>query len=333
MMNLPRVAVFITGGTIDSLGKDRLDNAYYLEHGQRLETDELLRRVPEMDTIADVEIVPFRRITSQAMVDADWLELLHTLTAILARDDVAGAVVTHGTNTLEETAYFLNLSLKSEKPVVLVGSMRPASALSADGYLNLLNAVRVAACPTARGRGCLVVLNDTIFQARDVTKTSTYRLEAFQSNDLGPLGFADSDGQVLFYHRPERRHTIDTEFDLTSLSSLPRVDVVLSYNGADDVMAKAAVAAGARGLVCAATGAGRPTPAQQSCFLELAREGVAVCISSRINSGRIVWSPGFRTAGFLASDNLSPWKARILLSLALSVTQDTATIQEMFDAY
>ena len=146
--------------------------------------------------------------------------------SIFAADQADGIVITHGTNTLEETAYFLNLTLKTDKPVVVVGSMRPSSAISADGYLNVVNAVRVAADPASRGRGCLVVMNDTIFGARDVTKNATYRVEAFQSRDLGPLGFADADGKVVYYHHPARRHTTDTEFDIRGLDALPRVDIV-----------------------------------------------------------------------------------------------------------
>src|SRR5436309_9612921 len=221
MANLPRVALIITGGTIDSVGKDRLDLAWYIEAGKRLGDGELLQQLPELKSIAEVQEVPFRRLPSHALVDKDWLDLVRTVHSIFDQDKADGIVITHGTNTLEETAYFLNLTLKTDKPVVLVGSMRPSSAVSADGYLNVLNAVRVAADPQSRGRGCLVVMNDTIFNGRDVTKNATYRVEAFQSRDLGPLGFADADGTVVYYHQPARRHTINSEFDIRSLSALP----------------------------------------------------------------------------------------------------------------
>src|SRR5438132_794319 len=266
MANLPRVALIITGGTIDSVGKDRLDLAWYIEAGKRLGDGELLQQLPELKTIADVQEVPFRRLPSHALIDKDWLDLVRTIHSIFDQDKADGIVITHGTNTLEETAYFLNLVLKTDKPVVLVGSMRPASAISADGYLNVVNAVRVAADPSSRGRGCLVVMNDTIFNGRDVTKTSTYRVEAFRSRDLGPLGFADADGRVVYYHSPARKHTVETEFDLRSVQSLPRVDIVLSYVGADATMIEAAVKAGAKGIVSAATGAGRPTPREDAAF-------------------------------------------------------------------
>jgi L-asparaginase len=260
--------------------------------------------------------------------------LLRAIHSIFDADEASGIVITHGTNTLEETAYFLNLTLKTEKPVVIVGSMRPSSALSADGYLNVVNAVRVAADPNSRGRGALVVMNDTIFSGRDVTKNATYRVEAFQSRDLGPLGFADADGKVIYYHHPARKHTIHSEFDVRHLHALPRVDIVISYIGADGAMIEAAANAGAKGIVSAATGAGRPTPAEDAAFDKAYREnGVLMCLASRVAAGRVARSPGLAQRGFVASDNLQPWKARLLLSLALTQTHNAGEIQRMFDTY
>jgi L-asparaginase len=334
MSILSRVGLILTGGTIDSVGTDRLDLAWYIEANKRLGDGELLGQLPELKTIASVQEIPFRRLPSQALVDKDWLDLLRRIHSIFDSDEADGIVITHGTNTLEETAYFLNLTLKTDKPVVIVGSMRPSSAISADGYLNVLNAVRVAADPQSRGRGCLVVMNDTIFNGRDVTKNSTYRVDAFQSRDLGPLGFADADGRVVYYHQPVRKHTVDTEFDVRDMTSLPRVDVVLSYVNADGIMIEAAARAGARGIVSAATGAGRPTPAQDAAFDKAYKEnGTLMCLCSRVASGRVVRSPGLKRKGFVASDNLPPWKARILLSLALSKTMDANDIQRMLDTY
>src|SRR3989442_10457888 len=266
MANLPKIALILTGGTIDSVGKDRLDLAWYIEAGKRLGDGELLQQLPELKEIAEVQEVPFRCLPSYALVDKDWLDLVRTIHSIFDQDKADGIVITHGTNTIEETAYFLNLTLKTDKPVVLVGSMRPSSAISADGYLNVVNAVKVAADPNSRGRGCLLVMNDTIFNGRDVTKNSTYRVEAFQSRDLGPLGFADADGKVVYYHQPARKHTTQTEFDVREVESLPRVDIVLSHANADGIMIEAAARAGAKGIVSAATGAGRPTPAQDAAF-------------------------------------------------------------------
>jgi L-asparaginase len=334
MASSPRVGVILTGGTIDSVGADRLDLAWYNESGTRLEEGELLARVPELARIAAVQELPFRRVPSHALIDRDWLALVRMIHAIFDAGEADGIVITHGTNTLEETAYFLNLALKTDKPVVVVGAMRPASAIGADGYLNLLNAVRVAADPQSPGRGCLVVMNDTIHGARDVTKNATFRVDAFEARDLGPLGFADADGKVVYYHRPDRRHTAGTEFDVRSLPSLPRVDIVVSYVGADGVMIAAAAAAGARAIVSAGTGAGRPTPAEEDTLERVCREhGVLVCLTSRAASGRVVRSPGLARRGFVAGDNLPPWKARILMALALTRTQDADEIQQMFDRY
>jgi L-asparaginase len=331
---LPRVGLILTGGTIDSVGIDRLDLAWYNEANKRLGDGELLSQLPELKNIARVEEMPFRRLPSQALIDSDWLDLARKIHSIFEQDQADGIVITHGTNTLEETAYFLNLVLKTDKPVVVVGSMRPSSAISADGYLNVVNAVRVAADPHSRGRGCLVVMNDTIFNARDVTKNSTYRVEAFESRDLGPLGFADADGSVIYYHQPIRKHTTQTEFDVQALTSLPRVDVILSYVNADGIMIEAAAKAGTKGLVSAATGAGRPTPAQDEAFDRAYREhGTIMCLCSRVASGRVVRSPGLKQKGFVASDNLQPWKARILLSLGLSKTTDADDLQRLFDTY
>jgi L-asparaginase len=334
MSELPRVALIITGGTIDSVGKDRLDLAWYIEAGKRLNTGELLAQLPELGSIAKVEEVPFRRLPSHALVDKDWLDMARTIHEIFDGNKADGIVITHGTNTIEETVYFLNLTLKTDKPVVVVGSMRPASALSADGYLNLVNAIKVAADPSSRGRGALLVMNDTIYSGRDVTKNSTYRVQAFQSRDLGPLGYADADGRIVYYHQSLKKHTVATEFDVRGLGSLPRVDVVVSYVGADGRMIEAVAAAGARGIVSAATGAGRPTPAEDEAFDRMYKEkGVIMCLCSRVASGRVVRSPGLAKRGFVAGDNLQPWKARVLLALALTKTNDAEEIQRMFDTY
>jgi len=328
----PRVALIFTGGTIDSVGVDRLDLAWYIEAGKRLGDGELVERVPELGSIASVREMPFRRLPSQSITDADLVDLVRTIESIFADDLADGIVITHGTNTLEETAYFLHLALKTDRPVVIVGAMRPSSAISADGYLNLLNGVRVAAEPASVGMGVLVVLNDTILSARDVTKTATYRVETFQGRDLGPLGYADNDGRILFYHRPNRPHTTATAFSVGD-GDLPRVDVVVSYLGADETMIDAVVAAGARGIVSAGTGAGRPTPAEDAALLRASEHGVVICQGTRVGSGRAVRSPGLIRRGWVASDNLQPWKARILLRFALATTGDADTIQRMFDTY
>ena len=179
-----------------------------------------------------------------------------------ADPDISGVVFTHGTNTIEETAYFMNLTVRSEKPVVIVGAQRPFSTLSSDGPLNLLNAIRVAADPASRGKGTLVMLNDEINAARDVTKTNTYRVETFQTRELGILGYADPD-KIVFYRMPVRKHTVQSQFDLAQTGTLPKVTILYSYSGDDGDLAKAAVAAGAKGLVIAGTGAGHTQNARK----------------------------------------------------------------------
>lgn len=333
MASLARVAVILTGGTIDSLGTDRLDLAWYNEASQRLGPGELLASVPELAAVAQVAEHPFRRLSSHALTTRDLLALARTVQGLFDDDAADGVVITHGTNTLEETAYFLHLTLKTDRPVVVVGAMRPASAVSSDGQLNLLEAVRVAAAPAARGRGVLVVLNDTIYSARDVTKTATMRVQTFEGRDLGPLGYADGDGIVEFYHAPSHKHTAGSEFDIAALDDLPRVDVVLSYIGADATFIDAAVAAGARGIISAGTGAGRPTPLEDAALVRAHEQGVAIVQSSRVGSGRVVRSPGMRRKGWLAAGNLQPWKAKLLLQLALTRTGDPEAIQRMFDEY
>jgi L-asparaginase len=336
MADLPRVALIVTGGTIDSVGVDRLDLAWYLEAGKRLPEGELLERLPELSQIAELSEVPFPRIPSQAITFGYWINLVNTIHGLFESDKADGIVISHGTNTLEETAYFLHLTLKTDRPVVLVGAMRPSSGISADGYLNVVNAVRVAGAPQSRGKGVLVVLNDTIHGARDVTKTATYRVETFQGRDLGPLGYADADGRVLFYHQPVRPHTTASEFSIDNLgdgSNVPRVDIVVSYVGADGSAIDAAVAGGAKAIISAGTGAGRPTPGEDEALARARAKGVIVCQSTRVGSGRTVQSPKAKERGDIGADNLVPWKARILLALGLTKTSDFMELQRLFDTY
>lgn len=329
---LPRIAVVRAGGTIDSIGLDRLDLVSYANAGARLGPGELIGRVPEIAEIADVEEVTFRELASQSIQIPDLLELTQLIHQVFD-DGADGVVVAHGTSTLEETAYFLHLALKRSGPVVVVGAVRPSSAMSSDGDRNLYNAVSIVRDPAARGMGVLVALNDTIYSARDVTKSATYRVEAFQARDLGPLGYSDNDGAVVFYHRPLRAHTVDTEFDLTGVMSLPRVDIVVSYLGADGEMIRAAMAAGAQGIVVAGSGEGCQTPAEIAALAAAAASGLIVVQSTRVGSGRAVPTVPLLRRGWAAADNLQPWKARILLALALTRTRDFAEIQRMFNDY
>lgn len=330
-MSVPRIALISTGGTIDALGASRLDLAWYTETGRRLPDGEMLEGLPELGEFAEIEEVPFSRRPSYALTTRDWLDLAATVNEVLDRANVAGMVITHGTNTLEETAFFLHLVTAPPKPVVLVGAMRPANGLGSDGQLNLLRAVQVAAAPAALGMGTLVVLNDTVHSARDVTKTHTFRPDTFESHDTGPLGIADADGKIIFYHHPGRLPTDGAFFSLQGISDLPRVDVTVSYVGADGVLIDAAVAAGCRGIINAGTGAGRPTPIEQSALDRAAAAGIVVCQASRVGSGRVSRSPGMAARGLVAADNLQPWKARVLLSLCLTRTSDPEEIQDLFD--
>ncbi len=329
-----KVAVVGTGGTISGVGRDRLDFYEYGTSGRFMHVDELLSGTPELATAAQVVPIRYKNVGSTEIGPADWLTLLGIIHKTVKDDPgIAGVVVTHGTATLEETAYFLNLAVKVPVPVVVVGAMRPSSALGTDGGINLFNAVRVASSPEARGMGVLVVLNDEINAARDVAKTSNYRVQTFVSRDFGILGYADAD-KVKFYRKPLRRTAPETEFDVSGLAELPRVDIVPAYAGADAAFVQAAVAAGAKGIVSAGFPSGSPSPAQKLALKEAAKAGIVVVQSSRAGSGRVIDDKvAIRDAGFLAADSLTPQKARILLMMALTVTSEPAEIRRIFDEY
>ncbi len=330
----PRVTVIGTGGTISFDGRDSLDTYEYMEFGTRREIAAVLDRFAELCAAAELSPVGFRAVPSSAVSPADWLALaalIHELAA--AEDPPDGIVVTHGTATLEETAYFLNLALETPCPVVLVGAQRPLNALGSDAGPNLLGAVRLAGSPEARGLGVLVLLNEEIQAAREVTKTSTHRLETFRSPDLGMLGYCDPDGRIAIYRRPARRHAPDTEFDLAGLEALPRVDIALSYAGADATAIDAFIAAGARGLVIATLAPGLATPVQQDAIRAARAGGLLVVQSTRVGSGRALRRASMIERGIVAADNLNPQKARVLAMLALTVTDDPERVQAMFDTY
>ncbi len=330
----PRVALIGTGGTISSIGRDSLDVWEYMDTGQKIGPDDLVARYPEVKQVAEIVPVSFRSVGSSFIGPADWLSLTETIHAAVAGDPaLAGAVITHGTATLEETAYFLNLTVQADITVVVVGAQRPASGLGSDAGMNLVAALRVGAAPEARGLGVLVVLNDEIQSAREVTKTSTLRLETFRSADLGMLGYADPDGRVAIYRRPARRHAPATEFDVRGRRDLPRVDIAYSYAGADRTAIDAFVAAGARGIVSASLAPGVTTSGETEALLEARRRGVLVVLSSRAGSGRVLPRTLLRERGFVVADNLLPQKARILAMLALTRTDDPAAVQRMFDEY
>ena len=303
----PVVRVIGTGGSIAGVGPDRMDFILYPEIGEHITIQQSLDRVPEIRDIAN-EI--FRE-----------------------EAEVAGVAVTHGTATLEETAYFLHLTVKSSKPVVITGAMRPPTALSTDADLNLLDAVRTAACPDAAGLGVLTVLNNEIQCGRDVIKANTFRVETFRPNELGFFGYADSDGKVVFYRAPLRRHTVDTPFLVDDLTGLPRVDIVYSYAGADGLLVNAVRNNRSDGLVLAGFGGGTFPPAVIDAAAGLVDDGIPVVLASRSTAGRVVITPKKEQQGVLVSDNLLPQKARILLMLGLTVTKDRRELQQLFYDY
>jgi L-asparaginase len=329
-----RVAVIGAGGSISTPARGPLDLSEYADYTRTLDIADLLAMF--RDQLADFDLlpVPFRTFVSYAITTADWLGLNDTITAVLERDPSIGAiVVVHGTSTLEETAYFLSLVVKTSKPVVVMGAQRPPNGLGTDAGIALVNAFRVATSNQARDLGVMVVMGGEILSARDVTKESNTLMHSFRTHDLGALGYVDPDGTVTVYRRSTRRTAPDTEFDVNGRTDLPLVDIVYGYAGADGRAIDALVRTGSRGIVVAGMPPGVPTPAQFSALAEASRQGVLVVRSSRGRSGRVMTRSKYREAGFVAADTLNPQRARILAMLALTVTEDRAEITRMFAEY
>jgi L-asparaginase len=330
--DLPRVRLVATGGTISNRA------------GGRLTAEELVTMMPNVGRYARPEFEQFSNVASSQLTLAQWLALAKRINQLYADEPaLAGIVVTSGTDTLEELAYFLDLTIRSEKPVVVVGSMRNPSTLGYEGAANLLQGFRVAADPAARGRGVMVVLNDEINAAREATKTDALRLHTFQTRGYGILGVVDSD-RVVFYRKVEKKHTAQSEFDVTALTALPRVDVILTYQDAPGDLITSAIDRGAKGIVIASAGAGATSGTQGEGIRHALEKGVFVVTTTRAGSGRIAARPraaNAATAGaapnprerVIAGEDLSPIKARILLMLALARTQNPAEIQRMFIEY
>ena len=330
----PRIAVIGTGGTISFAGRDSLDVYEYMEFGQRQTVAEILARFPEVEAAAELDLVDQAQLSSSGVTPEDWLGLARRIHEVAARPvPPDGIVVTHGTATLEETAYFLHLILKLDLPVVLVGAQRPSTALGTDAGANLLGGVRVAGSAEARGMGVLVLLNDEIQAAREVSKTSTFRLETFRSPDLGMLGYADADGRVVFYRKPVRAHTQETPFDVSNIEALPRVDIAYSYGGADGVGIDAFVEAGARAIIVASLAPGMPATTQMDALARAREAGVVIIYSSRVGSGRVIRRSSMKRDGIVAADNLNPQKARVLAMLALGHTRESEALQAIYDRY
>jgi len=329
----PRVHILGTGGSISGIGPHRLDYTLYPELGKKLTVEQMLERIPEARELADLTGEDVLQVGSPSIGPREWLQLSDRIHALLGTDDAKGIVITHGTATLEETAYFLHLTVKSERPVVLTGAMRPPSALGTDADLNLLDAIRLAAHPDAAGRGVLTILNNEIQSARDVTKSNAFRVDTFDSRDFGVLGYVDSDARVLFYRAVTRPHTTATPFDVRGRKDLPRIDIVYAYAGADGVLVDALTAHRPDGMVLVGFGGG----SYPGAFLEAGRRavqaGIQVVLATRSWNGRVVSTPRTQAQGFIVCDDLMPQKARILLMLALTVTRDRSAIQQMFYNY
>ncbi len=330
---MPKVAIIGTGGTISSIGHGPLDLLDYAHSGQKMTIEQVVEKFPIVRKAADLTLIPYKAVGSPEIGPPHWLDLTRMVHQAIAADPALdGVVITHGTATTEETAYFLNLSLKCRQTVVIVGAQRPASAESTDATLNLYNAIRTAAAPQSRGMGVLVLLNDEIQSAREVTKTSTLRLQTFRTPDFGVLGHADGDA-IVYYRQPLRRRAPDTEFDVSGHEALPRVDVSYSYGGVDGTAVRAFVQAGAKGIVAASFAPGMSHPDEVAALEEAVRQGVHVVVSTRAGSGRVTQRKAMNDRGFIAADNLNPQKARILLMLALTRTRDRDEIIRMFAEY
>lgn len=329
--NLPGVRILATGGTIAGSASSATQTTGY-EAG-KIGIQTLMDAVPQMKEIANVVGEQIVKISSNNMDTKTLLVLANRINELLAQKDVQGIVITHGTDTLEETAYFLNLTVKSKKPVVLVGAMRPATAMSADGPMNLLNAVRVAVSKDAIGKGVLIAMNDTINGARDATKTNTTNVATFKAPELGTLGYI-AGGKVMFYKASTRRHTAMSEFNVKGLKDLPRVDIVYSHVNADGVMVDAAVKAGAKGIIHDGTGNGSIHKETEKSLIAAQKKGLVIVRSSRVGNGPVVPSlKQWTDEMFLDGDTLNAQKARLLLQLALTKTNDLKEIQRIFNEY
>ncbi len=328
---LPNITILATGGTIAGAAATGTQSGY---SSGAVGIDTMIAAVPGIEKLATIKGEQIASVGSQDMSFNVLLKVAKRCKALLAQPDVDGIVITHGTDTLEESAFFLNLVVKSDKPVVMVGSMRPSTAVSADGPLNLYNAVGVASDPNARGRGVLVLMNDWIHGAHSLTKTSTTAVQTFMSPLRGLVGTA-AYGNNDFYNNPPWTHTSASEFDVSGVTALPRVDIVYAYVDMPPDAIDAAVANGAKGIVIAGVGNGNMNKASVDAAARAVQAGVAVVRSSRVATGSVGRNIELDDdkLGFIASDELNPQKARILLALSLLKPRDPAATQKLFYTY
>lgn len=327
----PNVIILATGGTIAGAAATGTQAAYT---SGAVTIDAMIAAVPGIKDMANIKGEQVSNVGSQDMSFEIMLKLAKRVNALMKQDDIDGFVITHGTDTMEETAFFLNLVVKGDKPVAMVGSMRPSTAVSADGPLNLYNAVGVAIDPQARGRGVLVVMNDWIHAAHSLTKTSTTAVQTFMSPLRGVVGVANY-GKNDFYNKPEWKHTSASEFDVNDVSKLPRVDIIFACADMPADLIDASVANGAKGIVIAGVGNGNMNKASLDAAANAAKKGVIVVRSSRVATGAVGRNVEVNDdeLGFVASDELNPQKARLLLSLALLKSRSNAEIQKLFTTY
>lgn len=324
----PTIYILATGGTIAGSGSGALDTSYT---SGTVTVDKLIAAVPDINKIATIKGEQISNIGSQEMNNEVWFKLANRVNELLTSGKADGVVITHGTDTMEETAYFLNLVVKSDKPIVMVGAMRNSGSLSADGPLNIFNAVNVAMNKEAVGKGVMVVMNDEIHAAREVTKTNTTAVDTFKSPNSGKIGTVFY-GNVKFYMNPTRKHTVNSAFDITKIKELPRVDIIYSHSNDNPDFVNVAVKNGAKGIINAGMGNGNPFPNALEALGEAVKAGVVVVRDSRVGSGETTLNGEVDDGkyGFLASDNLNAQKARVLLMLALTQTTDKAKIHELF---
>jgi L-asparaginase type II len=333
---LPTVVLMSMGGTIASRGDVRLNVTNYGGPGApRVNPADWVKDLPELAGVANIILEdqrPPEKRPGNTESFTDCQRVAKRLNELALDPKVAGIVVTHGTNTMAEVAYYMNLVVKTDKPIVFVGSQRPWTGLSGDGPRNLYDAVRVAASKEARGKGVLHCMNQYINTARDVNKTSAYRVQTFKGTDVGAIGFADPD-QVVFYREPTRRHTDGSEFAGTDYTSLPDVEVFYGYRDAPGYLIDAAVEHGVKGVIIDGVGAGVANASQTAAIKRAQEKGVVIVMTARTHGGRVQDTPRRREAKIVPGDNLLPEKARLLLQLALTKTTDLAEIKRIFDEY
>jgi len=313
--DLPKITLFALGGTISAHHPDRLELCDY--RTGYYSADDFLSAVPELNALADIELEQVDNVTSTAIDASHWFSLKERIEQCLITQDAV--VISQGTNTLEETAFFLHLTLNTSKPVIVTGAQKPLSALGTDAYFNLLNSFSVAAAPQAAGQGVLVVMNDKIYSAQDVSKTHTYHLESFQALNSGPLGRIEANHQVHFMQKTLSTHTVHSPFrHIKQPVQLPYIPIVYSHAGADQQLIEALLAhTELDGLVIAGTGAGRCSPLEEEAVRKVRDRGIPVVMTSRVGAGGVLPIECYDSLGLITLGDLSPQKARIWLLLTL----------------